>query len=383
MNVYLDNAASTKTDERVLEAMLPYLKEHYGNPSSTHRQGKLLKVLIEESREAIADFFGTKPKEIFFTSGGTESNNFAIKGLAFINGKGSHYITSSTEHPAVLDTFTYLRKFGYDTEIIKPNSEGLITREILEPHLKENTKLVSVMHANNETGTVNDIKSISELCKSFGAAFHSDTVQSVGKTSVKPKELGIDFLTVSAHKIYGPKGIGAVYINDKVKITNIVKGSNNENGIVKRTMPSELILSFAKAVELLNKNYEKDMEYMQDLKEYFAIKIEKNIDNVKINSLINNEKSNPKILNVSFLGVKGEILLHTLEQKGIFVSTGSACSSKKKGSRVLESLDLSLGIKDSAIRFSFSKNTTDDELQFTVEVLKKEITKLRKLLNYK
>ena len=379
MNVYLDNAASTKTDERVLEAMLPYLKEHYGNPSSTHRQGKLLKVLIEESREAIADFFGTKPKEIFFTSGGTESNNFAIKGLAFINGTGSHYITSSTEHPAVLDTFTYLRKFGYDTEIIKPNSEGLITREILEPHLKENTKLVSVMHANNETGTVNDIKSISELCKSFGAAFHSDTVQSVGKTSVKPKELGIDFLTVSAHKIYGPKGVGILFVDESLKIDKYFHGGGQERNMRGGTENAAGIAGLKKAIEILKESMQGDIIHYGNLKNLFLKELDNNFkDKYRINGSRENTLNN--IVNVSFLpykiNVPSGMLPIMLDLKEVSVSGGSACSSGSvKPSNVLLDLGVDERTALSSIRVSFGRFNTEKDVQILVKALKEILIK--------
>ncbi len=379
MNVYLDNAASTRIDDRVLEAMLPYLKEFYGNPSSTHRQGKLLKVLVEDAREAIADFFGTKPKEIFFTSGGTESNNFAIKGFAFANGAGGHYITSSTEHPAVLDTFVYLRNFGYDTEIIKPNSEGLITEEILESYLKENTKLVSFMHANNETGAVNDIKSLSALCKSRGVAFHSDTVQSVGKISVIPKELGLDFLTVSAHKIYGPKGVGILFIDENVKIDKYFHGGGQERNMRGGTENAAGIAGLKRSIEILKESMTADIIHYRNLKFLFLKELENNFkEKYRINGSKNNSLNN--IVNVSFLpdkiDVPSGILPIMLDLKEVSVSGGSACSSGSvKPSGVLLELGVDEKTALSSIRVSFGRYNIEEDVHTLVKALKEILIK--------
>lgn len=379
MNVYLDNAASTRLDDRVFEEMIPFLNEHYGNPSSTHQQGKYLKVMIEDARESVADFFGTKPKEIFFTSGGTESNNFALKGFAFSNDKNSHYITSSVEHPAVLDTFIYLRNLGYDIDIIRPTSEGIITSDILEPLLKENTKLVSFMHANNETGSLNDLKSISALCKSRGAAFHSDTVQSVGKISVKPKELGIDFLTVSAHKIYGPKGVGILFIDESLKIDKYFHGGGQERNMRGGTENTAGIAGLKKAIEILKESMHDDISHYGNLKNLFIKELDTNFSG---KYQINGSKSNSlnNIINLSFLPDKIEVpsglLPIMLDLKKVSVSGGSACSS---GSLKPSSILLELGVDEktalSSIRVSFGRFNNEVDVYLLIKSLKEILIK--------
>jgi cysteine desulfurase len=270
-SIYLDNAASAALDERVLEAMLPYLKSSYGNPSSVHRQGKHLKVLVEDARDFIAGFLGVKPKEIFFTSGGTEANNFAIKGLAFanLNTGRNHIVSSSIEHPAVYDSIKYLEKFGFENYFLKPDTKGFTHPESINEKINDNTLLVSVMHANNELGSVNDIKAIAGLCKSKNVFFHSDTVQSIGKLKFSPKELGLDFMTVSAHKIYGPKGAGLLYINENVKIDKYIHGGGQERDMRGGTENAAGIAGLMKAFELLKSGMENDIAHYNKLKGFY------------------------------------------------------------------------------------------------------------------
>lgn len=374
MSVYLDNAASTKIDERVFNEMLPFLKDNYGNPSSTHRKGKLLKVLVEDARESIADFFGTKPKEIFFTSGGTESNNFAIKGFAFSSGLNSHFLTSSIEHPAVLDTFAYLNHLGYDAEIIKPDNQGLITTDVLTSCIKSTTKLVSFMHANNEIGTVNDIKSLSEICRNKGIVLHSDTVQSVGKIPVKPKELGIDFLTVSAHKIYGPKGIGILFIDENVRIDKYFHGGGQERNMRGGTENVAGIAGLKKAIEILKDSMHNDILHYKSLKHLFLKQLELNFkDCYDINGSKTSSLNN--IVNVSFLPDKLKVsegmLPVQLDLKNIAVSGGSACTS---GSLKPSAVLLELGVDErtalSSIRVSFGRFNTESDVLALIEALK-------------
>jgi cysteine desulfurase len=374
MTTYLDNAASTKTDGRVLDAMLPFLKENYGNPSSTHKQGKLLKVLIEDARDTIADFLGTKSKEIFFTSGGTESNNFALKGYAFASGDKYHSITSSIEHPAVLETFNYLSKFGYDVDIIKPDSEGCINPLDIEVKIKGNTKLVSIMHSNNELGSVNDIKSISEICKPKGIFLHSDTVQSIGKIAVKPKELGMDFLTLSAHKIYGPKGIGILFIDENVKIDKYIHGGSQERNMRGGTENTASIAGLKCAIEILKDSMEEDIRHYSVLKNILIAELENSFKNKyvlngnQINSLQN-------ILNVSFLpdklNVSPGMLPILLDLKDLSVSGGSACSSGSlKPSNVLLELGIKESLASSSIRISFGRFNTNEDIYTLIKALK-------------
>ncbi|MFZ4590721.1 MAG: cysteine desulfurase family protein [Ignavibacteria bacterium] len=374
MTTYLDNAASTKIDDRVLDAMLPYLKENFGNPSSAHKQGKLLKVLIEDARETIADFFGTKPKEIFFTSGGTESNNFAIKGCAFSSGGKFHSITSSIEHPAVLETFNYLCKFGFEADVIKPDSSGTISPALIESRINSNTKLISVMHANNEIGNVNDVKTVSSICRSRGILFHSDTVQSVGKMEVKPKELGMDFLTLSAHKIYGPKGIGILFIDEKVKIDKYVHGGSQERNMRGGTENVASVAGMKRAVEILRDSMDDDIKHYSSLKNILLKELFNSFSGMYV---INGDQENslPNILNVSFLPDKLKLssgmLPVMLDLKDVAVSGGSACSSGSlKPSGILLEMGIEESVASSTIRVSFGRFNTDKDVYTLIKSLK-------------
>ncbi len=277
--------------------------------------------------------------------------------------------------------FKYYESKGFEVDYIDVDRKGYLNMEQLKDVVREDTLLVSIGAVNSETGAVQDLKVVSDIVKGKNKdiCLHTDFVQGLGCTKIKFDKTDIDAVTVSGHKIYGPKGIGAVYIDERVKVINIMKGSNDGNGIVKRTMPSELILAFTKAVELLSKNYEKDMEHMQNLKKYLSEKIKENIKNIKFNSLIDMEKSNPKILNVSFLGVRGEVLTHFLGMNGIYVSTGSACSSRKGNSRILESMKLGSEEINGAIRFSFSNENTEQEIDEVVKIMKTGIEQIRKM----
>ena len=261
------------------------------------------------------------------------------------------------------------------------DKEGYIDTEQLKTSLREDTILVSIGTVNSETGAIQNLEEISRIIKEKDKEiyFHTDFVQGLGSVKIRFDKIPVDAITISSHKIYGPKGVGALYINEKVKLINVIKGSIDENGIIRRTMPTELILAFTKAVELLSESYELNMEYMEGLKEYFANRIRESIDNVKFNSLIDIKKSNPKILNVSFLGVKGEVLTHFLGMNEIYVSTGSACSSKKGNSRILESMKLKQEEIEGAIRFSFSYENTKEEIDKVMEVLKSSVNQIRKM----
>ena len=369
MQIYLDNSSTTIPNSEVIDEITSNLREYFGNPSSIHKIGIEAEKIIKKSRSTLADALGdAKPKEIVFTSCGTESNNMAIRG-------------SFSEHDSVYKTLEDLQqREDYKVTFLKPNKDGIITADQVKNALKEDTIFVSLMHVNNEIGAINPINEIGQVIKSYkqSIVYHVDAVQSFLKLKINLEN--IDLLSISGHKVHAPKGIGALYIREKTKIHPLLTGGGQEMQFRSGTENTAYIAGLSKAIDIQKGSLSEDLNRIKKLREKFILNLKSEITDIVVNS---SESSLPYICNISFLGVKGEILLHTLEQKGIFVSTGSACSSKKKGSRVLESLDLSLGIKDSAIRFSFSKNTTDDELQFTVEVLKKEITKLRKLLNYK
>ena len=380
MNIYFDNAASTKTDTRVVEAMMPFLTGHYGNPSSIHKEGKYLKVIIEEARELIASFLGTKPKEIYFTSGGTEANNTAIKGLVFSNDNKSrnHLITSAIEHPAVLDTFMYLRKFGFRVSLAAPDRHGVISPDEIEKHITPETLLVSVMHANNEVGAVNDVKSISDLCRKHGVFFHSDTVQSVGKTTVKPKELGLDFMTMSAHKFYGPKGIGILFKDENVRIDKYMHGGGQERDMRGGTENAASIAGLRKAVEILRDSMEDDIKHYRKLNRIIRNGLVSTFGkNVEFNSGENN--SVPNIINVTFnhlkLNVPEGLLPVQLDLKGISVSGGSACSSGSlKPSKVLLEIGLDERAAQSSIRISVGRYNTEEEAAKLIAELKEVIS---------
>ncbi len=383
MQVYLDNSSTTIPNPVVIDEISSVLRDCFGNPSSIHKLGIEAEKVIKKSRDILAGALGdVKSKEIVFTSCGTESNNMAIRGSLLANKRaGNHIITSLYEHDSVYKTLEDLQqKENYDVTFLKPDKAGLISEEQVRSSLREDTIFVSIMHVNNEIGAVNPVKEIGQAIKEYkqNIVFHIDAVQSFMKMKINTEN--VDLLSVSGHKIHSPKGIGAIYIKEKTKIHPIITGGGQEMQFRSGTENTAYIAGLSKAIEMQKDKIDEDLSRVKKLREDFISNLKSEIKDIVINS---SETSLPYICNISFLGVKGEILLHTLEQNGIFVSTGSACSSKKKSSRVLEALDLNAKIKDSAIRFSFSKDTKDDELRFTADVLKKEVVKLRKLLNYK
>ena len=369
--IYLDNAASTKPKREVIEVMVETMNTYYANPDAIHGFSHTIAQKIKKSRKIIGDFLGVEENRIFFTAGGGDGNNLLLQGIIEAGSRTKkHLITTKIEHPTV-----------FEVDYIDVDREGYLNLEQLKETVREDTLLVSVGAVNSETGAMQNLKEVSDIVKgkSEDIYLHTDFVQGLGCTEIKFDKTGVDAITVSGHKIYGPKGVGAIYISERVKTTNVMKGSNDGNGIVRRTMASELISGFTKAVELLSANYEKDMEHMQEIKEYFLEKIKENIENVIFNSLIDVKRSSPKILNVSFLGVKGEVLTHFLGMNEIYVSTGSACSSKKGNSRILESMKLKPEEINGAIRFSFSYETTREEIDKVVDILKSSVRHIRKM----
>lgn len=373
-NIYLDNAASSPTDERVLEAMMPYFTKE-GNASSVHSYGKPLKVVLEDSRDNIADFLGVKPKEIFFTSGGTESNNTALKGVCLknINGNRKHIISSTIEHPAVTDTLKYIEeKFGFEVTFIKPDSEGIISPEKVLNEIRKETLLISLMHSNNETGIINDIEAIA---KSKGNIyFHSDTVQSIGKVKLNFKKLGVDFASISGHKFYGPKGIGLLYIDDKVRIDKYMHGGGQERDIRGGTENIPAIAGLSKAFDLLREYIESDIIHYKTLRNYLIKKLK---DAFKENIIFNSKEENNlyNIVNFTFdtdkLLLAEDMLLIQLDLKGIAVSGGSACSSGAlKPSRVLLEMGRSEKTAMATLRVSFGRKNRISEIDYLVDVLK-------------
>jgi len=379
MEVYLDNSATTKPYSEVVELMCDVMMSNYGNPSSLHKIGKKAEDLLNESRSIIAKSVSCNDGELYFTSGGTESNNLAIMGYAFANRReGRRIITQRTEHAAVLEPFKQLEASGFDVVYIGVDEFGFPNLDELKSAINDDTILLSFMYVNNENGAVFPIEEISALCDHKKCRLHVDGVQAYGKLNVNVKKLGCDMLTLSSHKIHGPNGIGALYVKQGIKINPIVFGGNQEKGLRSGTENIASVAGFAKAAQLKLANLDSDSKKILALKQKLKSGLCSSVDNVVINTP---ENSVCSILNVSFPGVKSEVLLHVLESKGIYVSTGSACNSrKKKYSYVLGEMGLKDNVIDSAVRFSLSGFNTEDEIDYTVEVLKKEIPILRKIM---
>lgn len=379
MSIYFDNSATTAPSEGVCRAVADTMKSVYGNPSSLHRMGKAAEDLMEDCRTKVAKSLGATAEEIVFTSGGTESDNTAIIGYCRCNKrKGNRIITTKTEHPAVHEAFKQLESEGFEAVYLDVDKEGKVSLEQLRTELDKGALLVSVMHVNNETGTIQPIEEIAQMVHSAGAVLHVDAVQSYGKIRISAKKLGADLLSVSAHKVHGPKGVGALYIRKGIRIVPVIYGGGQEKGLRSSTENIPGIAGFAVASEELTANFDTNVAAMEAVKNCLLDKISKNIENTVINTPAD---STCGVLNVSFTGVKSEVLLHVLEDKGIYVSSGSACSSHKKGrSHVLTAMGVKDNIIDSAIRFSFSGDNTVEEAETVYKVLCEQIPVLRAIM---
>ncbi len=376
-NIYLDNAATTKIDARVLEAMMPYLKDSFGNASSVHSFGRETKVLLEDAREVVADFIGAQPAEIYFTSGGTEANNFAIKGIAFNNpGSRNHIISTPIEHSVIIDTLEYLKqKFGFETTFIPVNKFGEFDLDFLNDAITEKTFLVCTMHSNNELGIINDIAKISEIIGDRNIMLHTDSVQSIGKTHFNVNQINCTTATISAHKFYGPKGIGALYIRKGTSIDKIIHGGKQERNRRGGTENIPAIAGVKKAIEVLGEQMSTDIEYYSILKSYLISRLNTEFsESITINSLID-EKSLPNIVNLSFIKkISSDIIIIKLDMKGIAVSSGSACSSGAvQSSRILKAIGYDDETAKSSLRISFGRENSKEEIDYLVEVLKEII----------
>ena len=380
--IYLDNSASTKPRKEVIDTLIQTMEEEYANPDAIHDFSYKILLKIKKAKKIVADYLKVEAEQIFFTAGGGDGNNLLLQGIINANSRmRKHLITTKIEHPSVYEVFKHYENMGFEVDYLNVDKDGFVNLEELKDIIREDTAIVSVGAVNSETGAIQDLRKISEIIKgkNKNTYFHTDFVQGLGCTNIKFDKIPVDAITISGHKIYAPKGIGAIYVNKGVKLTNVIYGSNAENGIVKRTMPTELILAFTKAVEILIKEEKNEMEHSQKLKEMLANKISEEITNIKFNSLLSIEKSSPKVLNVSFNGTKGEVLTHFLGMYQIYVSTGSACSSKKGNSRILEVMGLTQSELDGAIRFSFSKDNTEKEIDEVVKRLKESVERIRKM----
>lgn len=380
MEVYLDNSATTKVFPEVAEAMVKIMCEDYGNPSSMHNKGVESEKYIRYAKETLAKILKVNEKEILFTSGGTESDNLAIIGCAMANHRaGKHLITTVIEHPAVLQTFAYLEKQGFLVTYLPVDDSGRIRLEDLKKAIRPDTILVSIMHTNNEIGAVQPIAEAGALIKKMNPRilFHVDAVQGFGKFRIFPKKMNVDLMSVSSHKIHGPKGVGFLYVGEKVKIQPTIYGGGQQKGMRSGTENVPGVAGMARAADLMYAKLDEDVEKLYGLKERFITGLEK-IEDIKINGLTNRESA-PHIVSVSVRGIRSEVLLHALEDRGIYVSAGSACASNKPMiSATLKAIGVERDLLDSTIRFSFSVFTTEEEIDYTLKALGEMVPMLRK-----
>ena len=379
MECYLDNSATTKAFDEVIEAVKAEMSDYYGNPSSMHIKGFEAEKKIKETTKIIASTLKCDESEIIYTSGGTEADNMALIGIArTYKRSGKHIITSSIEHAAVLQSAEFLKEEGYEITYLSTDSKGVINLEELVNSIREDTILVSVMGVNNEIGTVEPIEKISEIIKKKNpnTLFHVDAVQAYGKIKLIPKKMGIDLLSVSGHKIHGPKGIGFLYVSYKVKIKPIIFGGGQQKNMRSGTENVCGIMGLGAAVKRIFDNFDEDTARMRELREYM-IKGLNECEGVTINGA-DEEGSAPHIVSASVKGVRAEVLLHSLEEKGIYISSGSACASNKPAvSATLKAIGVDKDLLDSTVRFSFSVLTTKDEIDYALENFKETIEKLR------
>ncbi len=379
--IYLDNAASTAVHKDVLDEMLPFLKEQYGNPSSIHRLGRQADKAIRNARKRISELINSSPDEILFTSGGTESNNTALYGIAHSN-KGNHIITSSIEHEAILEPCKRLEEEGFRLTYLPVDNHGLVNPHDLKDALSEDTCLVSIMFANNEVGTIQPIQEISSICKEKSVVFHTDAIQAIGKVPIIVENLGVDLLSISSHKINGPKGVGALYIKKGIQISPLILGGGQEKGLRSGTENVANIVGFGKACQLANENLELNITFLKNLRDYLITNVTQQIPNVTLNG--DHEKRIPNNTHFTFLGVNGEDLIIKLDENEIAASTGSACSVKtQKASHVLQAMGFSHEQITGSLRLTVGIYNTKEELEKTVMTLKKIVNELRQVSPYK
>lgn len=375
---YFDNAATTKVKKEVLEEMLPYFNEKYGNPSSIYSIGRASKKAIEEARKKVARLINCNPNEIYFTGCGSESDNTIIKGIAYSNRKrGKHIITSQIEHPAVLHTCQALEKQGFEVTYLKVNKDGFINIEDLRNSIRNDTILISIMFANNEIGTIEPIEMIAKICKMYNIVFHTDAVQACGNIPIDVRKMGIDALSLSGHKLYAPKGIGALYVRNNIEFEKFMDGGHQEKNKRAGTENVAGIVGLGKACELANINLEQHIKHLKGLRDYFISQVKQKIDGAVLNGSI--EKRLPGNANFAFPSVDGEALLLNLDAKGICASAGSACTSGSSSpSHVLSSIGLSNELAHSSLRVTFGEDNTKEDVDYLIENLCEIVQKLRK-----
>lgn len=378
-NIYFDHAATTPVDPRVLEKMLPYFTDNFGNPNSQHAFGRRAVTAVDEARDTVAKCIGAKPSEIYFTSGGTESDNWAMRGAAHaLANRGKHLIISAVEHPAMLSAAKELQREGFEVTPAPVDGYGTIDLAKLEEAIRPDTVFIGVMAANNEVGTLQPVKEIAALAKARGIAFFTDAVQAAGTLEVNVKELGADMLSLSGHKFYGPKGVGVLYVRSGLKLARLVAGGHQERGMRGGTTNVPGIVGLAEALRLSQEHLHENAAYVAGLRDRFVARVQKEIPFVKYNG--HPENRLPGNANFSFRYIEGESLLFSLDLAGIAVSSGSACSSGSlEPSHVLLAMGVPEGLAHGSIRFSFGRENTAGEVDYAVDRLKEIVVRLRAL----
>lgn len=377
--IYLDHNATTPADPKVVESMLPYFSDKFGNPSSVYKLAHTALSAKEEARQKVANLIGAKPEEIIFTSGGTEADNFAIKGIVFANrGKGNHIITSKIEHPAVLNTCEWLETQGIKASYVSVDEYGIIDLDELRDSITDKTILISVMHANNEIGTIEPIEEIARIAKERGIYFHTDAVQTIGKLPVNVHKIGVDLLSLSGHKFYGPKGVGAIFIKKGTKIDTLMQGGHQEKGMRPGTENVPEIVGLGKACELTMQKQPEEGKQIRTLRDKLEKEIFKQIDEIFLNGHPTQRVANT--LNICIKYVEGESILLDLDLHGIAASTGSACTSGSfEPSHVLVAMGVPADIAQGSLRFSLGRMNTEQEIDKVLDVLPKAVARLRKM----
>lgn len=382
IKIYLDHAATTPVDECVMQQILPYFTDIFGNASSQHSHGRDANKGVDNARRQVAKAINANsPSEIYFTSGGTESDNWAIKGVAELYAnKGKHIITSSVEHPAVTNSLKALEKRGFEVTYLPVNSDGMINVIELEAAIRKDTILITIMYANNEIGTIMPIKQIGAIARKHGVIFHTDAVQAIGAIPIDVQDMNIDLLSMSGHKIYAPKGIGALYKSNRLALGKFMNGGEQERAQRAGTHNTTGIVGLGAAIEIAVRDMDKNNQYIASLRDYFVTEVEKRLDNIYYNGSRNKADRLPSNANFSFEFIEGESLLLRLDLAGISVSSGSACSSGSlEPSHVLLATGRAIELAHGSLRFSFGKHNTKQEIDYTIDTLVETVKSLREL----